>query len=312
MTPRRRVTRGFTLIELLVVIAIIAILIALLLPAVQQAREAARRSQCKNNLKQIGLALHNYHDAHNGFPSGWVSEIAGNPNKATPGSTDPTVRGPGGWAWGAMILPYVDQAPLYAQLGVGSGNQPVPDLLQTSSTLVTLPELGVFLCPTDSARGNVVRYPNSGGGSQPQHLYPKSNYPGVHGGWLNDRGVSSNPPGMFSQDSRVRIRDVTDGTTNVFFVGERDSYERTGTNAARASTWLAHAGGTDIGQVVGRTGGNRLLNDAGRRDGFRSLHDGMAHFLLCDGSVRTVSENIDYNLYFRLGEKASGVPKGEY
>ena len=96
--------RGFTLIELLVVIAIIAILIALLLPAVQQAREAARRSQCKNNMKQIGLALHNYHDVYNTFPPGYV------------GQTDVSIlAGYGLWSWSALILPYIDQAPLYNQ-----------------------------------------------------------------------------------------------------------------------------------------------------------------------------------------------------
>src|SRR4051812_6730319 len=92
--------RGFTLIELLVVIAIIAVLIALLLPAVQQAREAARRSQCKNNLKQIGLALHNYHDTANTLPPGWI----GDPTGSNAGNR---------WGWGTMILPYLDQAPLY-------------------------------------------------------------------------------------------------------------------------------------------------------------------------------------------------------
>src|SRR6188472_548040 len=107
MSLKAHSRRGFTLIELLVVIAIIAILIALLLPAVQQAREAARRSQCKNNLKQLGLALHNYHDTSNTLPPGWIAvpTMSGNTNASAPC-----------WGWGTMILPGLDQAPLYSSM----------------------------------------------------------------------------------------------------------------------------------------------------------------------------------------------------
>src|SRR5579863_1826177 len=129
--------KGFTLIELLVVIAIIAILVSLLLPAVQQAREAARRTQCKNNLKQIGLALHNYHDALLVFPPGYVDKN-GDPN-----STPDNDLGPG-WGWASFILPYLDQGNLYSQinfnLGVGLGANAQP-------SLVTLP---VMQCPSDT------------------------------------------------------------------------------------------------------------------------------------------------------------------
>ena len=106
MPRRNAVARGFTLVELLVVIAIIAVLIALLLPAVQQAREAARRTQCKNNLKQIGLALHNYHDNYNALPPGWIGVTNGGPD----------IYGLNGWGWASRILPQIDQSPLYNQL----------------------------------------------------------------------------------------------------------------------------------------------------------------------------------------------------
>ena len=125
--------RGFTLIELLVVIAIIAILIALLLPAVQQAREAARRSVCQNNLKQIGLALHNYHDVHRTFPPGWIGVESGVVN----------FEGESGFGWGAFILPYVDQAPLYQSFDFDESMVHAMNLSKLKQTL------SVYLCPSD-------------------------------------------------------------------------------------------------------------------------------------------------------------------
>ena len=139
-TSTNRKHRGFTLIELLVVIAIIAILIALLLPAVQQAREAARRTQCKNNLKQIGLALHNYHDVNRAFPPGWVPQLS------STGAVSNTRRS--SWAWSVFILPYIDQAPLFNQLT----QTPVP----VYPNFPVLPgddldrNLAAFTCPSDA------------------------------------------------------------------------------------------------------------------------------------------------------------------
>ena len=134
--------RGFTLIELLVVIAIIAILIALLLPAVQQAREAARRSTCKNNLKQIGLAMHNYHETFGMFPPGYVEEIL-------PSNGGVVVDNEGHWAWNAMLLPYMDQAPLYNQLNVGT--VPVSTMLNNATARSSMQKpMPAFRCPSDS------------------------------------------------------------------------------------------------------------------------------------------------------------------
>src|SRR4051812_46688665 len=117
---QRRQIRGFTLVELLVVIAIIALLVALLLPAVQQAREAARRTQCRNNLKQVGLALHNYHDTNSTLPPGWVG--------VTSGQSD--VNGINGWSWAARVLPQLDQSPLFNSINfnfqVGAASNLVP------------------------------------------------------------------------------------------------------------------------------------------------------------------------------------------
>jgi len=297
MNVAQGVRRGFTLIELLVVIAIIAVLVALLLPAVQQAREAARRSQCKNNLKQMGLALHNYHDTHGTFPPGWISEIGGNPHLS--GGVGPT-----GWAWSAMLLPYLDQAPLYNQLKVSDGTAvPAP------ADIDDLPLLQAFICPSDDEETTIVDFKGT--------LCPKSNYPGVHGGWS---GVDeANPFGVFGKYSRTRIADITDGTSQTLAVGERDSYMKDG-NKPKAATWVVFIGGTgylnvdDLFSTLGRCTNAALERypNAQRSDAFRSPHDGGVQFLLCDGAVRFISENMDWNLYQALATKAQGEVVGEF
>lgn len=143
--------RGFTLIELLVVIAIIAILIALLLPAVQQAREAARRSQCRNNLKQIGLALHNYHDNYNAFPPGALAMNVTTGVAYKLGDAEPSRSNVGGgWGWSTFILPFIDQAPLYSSLNPNGNNFPL------NPTALTRTILPVYICPSE-ASPNIVR-----------------------------------------------------------------------------------------------------------------------------------------------------------
>ena len=157
--PRAR--RGFTLIELLVVIAIIAILIALLLPAVQQAREAARRASCKNNLKQIGLALHNYHDVHSAFPSGWIGVT----------NEQPSVLGASGFAWGTMVLPYLDQGPLYGKFNLSNPLDASPN-----RALITQ-HLTVYQCPSDP-KPETFKTPDQNG--NPIEM-ATANYAGVFG-----------------------------------------------------------------------------------------------------------------------------------
>ena len=180
---RRRL--GFTLIELLVVIAIIAILIALLLPAVQQAREAARRTQCKNNLKQIGLAMHNYHDVYTTFPPGHMFDTT------IPGGNANSFQHPEMWAWGAFILPFVDQAPLFNQLNVSQRR--LTDLLAEGpdvAALIQIP-LSVYHCPSD---------PGGGGLADPALIW---NSPGVLAGGMSDfRAGSSNYVANLGCDER--------------------------------------------------------------------------------------------------------------
>ena len=190
---------GFTLIELLVVIAIIAILIGLLVPAVQKVREAAARTECANNLKQIGLALHNHHDAYKFFPPGYR---AGSPYVDGVGDTAP------GWGWAALILPYIEQDTLFRQLNF---NQPV----KQSTGIQTL--LAAYLCPSDMTNGSFTV--TDGFGGKICSAAPSS-YAGCVGG---DESGTSDETGMgiFYRNSRTRIGDVTDGTSNTLLVGER-------------------------------------------------------------------------------------------
>ena len=227
MSTRRKLKRGFTLIELLVVIAIIAILIALLLPAVQQAREAARRTQCKNNLKQYGLALHNYHDVYGRFPSGG--------SRPTWGQTLPNI------SWHARILPFADQAPLYNKLDL-SVDARHQDL--GGGDRLRLQQPPYSLCPSDASGrmhndwtqtnygGNLggQRIPSASGACNifmtPGTHYLDSNPPGANnlGGGDHDHGNTNNVRGISGMFSRmgmsIGIRDVTDGTSNVIFIGE--------------------------------------------------------------------------------------------
>src|SRR5262249_6832513 len=199
---RRR--SAFTLIELLVVIAIIAILIGLLLPAVQKVRDAAARLQCQNNLKQIGIALHCYHGTFESLPPGYTSRAA-------------TVNGPGlgpGWGWAAYLLPHVEQDPVYRQIDFSR------DITDPVHASVRVTSLKVFLCPADSPRGPTFAVVNDAGGTLPTVAF--ANYVGV-GGTYEVTGFPDTGNGALFRNSRVRFTDITDGTSNTLFVGERTS-----------------------------------------------------------------------------------------
>lgn len=299
--------KAFTLIELLVVIAIIAILIALLLPAVQQAREAARRTQCKNNLKQLGLALHNYHDVAGTFPPGWIDQGA---------DADPA------WNWTAMILPYIEQTSLYNQLDVGD-SPPINVLaLPALVTLMQQPQSG-FRCPSDTAPNINTDADRLNDGNS----LAVTNYVGNAGSARIER-FAPDADGLYTQNSKVRIRDVTDGTSNSFAVGERawklNNFDLVAGVAFMNRT--AFANQTNFGGVYSLGSGQTPINctnDAICRRGFSSLHTGGGQFLLLDGSVRFVSENIDHDpdnsgspnvdsTYEKLCGIADGEVIGEY
>lgn len=282
--------RGFTLIELLVVIAIIAILIALLLPAVQQAREAARRSQCKNNLKQMGLAIHNYHDTFRILPPGFnVDLVVAN-----------TATGNGGLGWSGSILPGIDQANLYdtidfnADWGTGANE----DACATY--------LSVYRCPSDTT----VSHRNHDG---IDNRVPTSYLACFSGtGTSDSESAVTDANGGFFLNSSIRLRDITDGTSNTIAVGEC-------VNDFDAFKDHFYIGSTSIG---GWDGAPREYSEHVASTGtpmnttnevaFGSIHVGGAQFLLFDGSVRFLSENMSQVTYSNLGNRADGKVLGEF
>ncbi len=206
MTHRFR--RGFTLIELLVVIAIIAVLISLLLPAVQAAREAARRAQCLNNLKQMGIALHNYHDAVLVFPPGYIAA-----RRFIDGETDTAP----GWSWASMILPQLDQSPLFAAL-----NLYLPVQAPANTTAIVT-NMSVFLCPSDQLPGPT--YPITDGFGNTVAIVAPSSYAASTGNDAADVALGLNNDGsgngLFYRDSAVRIGMITDGASLTVALLER-------------------------------------------------------------------------------------------
>ncbi len=316
--------KGFTLIELLVVIAIIAILVALLLPAVQQAREAARRSQCKNNLKQIGLALHNYHDTHGRFPAG------GTPNSLHFGNSNTNSDT---WGWGAMILPQMEQAALYDQLNVGQQRFETAVLDPVLQPLMQTPIPG-YLCASDSSKqlNDERPFPLANPITGTNYI-ATSNYVGSNG------FSNSSSEGVLFFESSISFRDITDGTSNTFFVGERATNDIAGTGRHGAALW---AGTGMLGSSLTGTPNSDLFAilftaahniNSGKRSiglpsyspqwGTSSQHKGGAQFLLCDGSVRFISENIEsegsgssavsaYGLYQKLAVRDDGQVIGEF
>jgi prepilin-type N-terminal cleavage/methylation domain-containing protein len=318
MTSHIRKQRAFTLIELLVVIAIIAVLIALLLPAVQQAREAARRTQCKNNLKQLGLALHNYHDTANTFPPGWVSG-----NFATTAG-EATI-----WSWGALILPELDQAPLYNTVQPGTLRMDQSLAAGGAAATALTSPLSAFRCASDPGPGlntfdgslgtnatmttDFNTYNRKVTNGTANVSIATSNFvmvadtgDSITPGMIATFGTYGPPNGVGYEDSRISFRDITDGASNTLMVGERAfNIKSLNIGAGNALGFSpATAGGSSANQqcrsclaVVGIPywGLNQtVINPDHQSRGFSSNHVGGVQFLLADGSVRFISENIDH------------------
>jgi len=325
---RRR--SAFTLIELLVVIAIIAVLVALLLPAVQQAREAARRSQCKNNLKQLGLGLHNYHDSHGLFPPESIAK--GCCKGGTRQTTDPILNA-SGWT---MLLPYLDQAPLYNQynhnsaacsyISPGTTGSLTGDPITSGNAAVVRTPISVFTCPSDAA-SRQGRYLPAGGSyygiaaGSTQGGY-KTNYDfstysstiDTCNSWAKQAVETRR---LFSDNSNSSIKHITDGSSNTVAVCETMCDQHNGIGVA----W-GYRGWTMVGLDLAVRGinvwtwpGTTWTPQIGWLGGWSypgSHHVGGAQFLFADGSVHFLSENISATVRTNLSYIADGKVTGEY
>jgi prepilin-type N-terminal cleavage/methylation domain-containing protein len=294
---RQKNRRGFTLIELLVVIAIIAVLIALLLPAVQQAREAARRTQCRSSLKQIGLALHNYHDNHQALPPGWIGVNA---------SGQPFINGGNSWGWASRILPQMDQVPLFQSINF---SLPLMDATHAGARARMLP---IYRCPSDVGPDTFTITDAS---ANALTQLGTANYVGSFGISDIDNCVGQPAPfrcqgegGLF-HNSRVRLSEFTDGTSNTFIVGEHKSNEQLGWH----STWagVVPNGDDAIVRILG-TADHTPNHPLNHIDDFSSHHIGGAHFVMGDGSVRFISTNVAQNVFAGLATRNGAEVVGEF
>ncbi|MBI2477955.1 MAG: DUF1559 domain-containing protein [Planctomycetia bacterium] len=301
----RRTRRGFTLVELLVVIAIIGILVALLLPAVQAAREAARRMQCSNNLKQLTLAMHNYHDTYKTMPPAYLQKRQGDvPTGAViaPLNANDTAQA---WGWGAVVMPFIEGNSTVDALDVWNVHLGVPNTVNALSTAASLAILQTpqqaFRCPSDV--GPAI---NSAGAFRDLMTFDTavSNYIGSNSSWYPAvSGGNANETGMFIADVGRNFRDILDGSSNVVCLGERRWQFKNTAGAISISgaglvfgTPRAASNAERCGAVLA-TGAAQInrkdaTNLSRQRFGFSSQHPGGAMFSLADGSVRFVAETI--------------------
>jgi prepilin-type N-terminal cleavage/methylation domain-containing protein/prepilin-type processing-associated H-X9-DG protein len=284
MSKRTR-RSGFTLTELLTVTAVVTVVVALTIPAIQRARESARQLQCKNNLKQVGLALHNYHEAFGTLPSGFIGVNA---------QGQPEVSGPTGWGWAAMILPHLDEGALFNSIDFSHS------ILDAENAAVVHNQLSELRCPSDSGSGDFKLLASDG--QTPLAMLPTSNYVGNFGsgdidycnnligmGMACTSGPSLVSDGVFFHNSSTKLASITDGMGSTLMISERSS---SGNAAQRTATWLGVVPGSqdafslNLGSMSVYPS-QVLKND----DGFSSAHAGSIDMLMADGHVRNVSQD---------------------
>lgn len=303
--------RGFTLVELLVVIAIMGTLIGLLVPAVHSAREAARRVQCTNNLKQQGLALQLYHDSRKKLPEGLLCDTAGSPP-----DNENAEKGRG-WGWSSQLLPFMEEGALSTGI-VTTGS------IAATSSIVREAVISGFLCPSDATADSPTFLPGAGTSTANDHLSPdkvpgstqfsRSNYLGMFGsnGWededddndgvVDEFGEPYEGNGMFFANSRVPFRHVTDGLSKTIMVGERDS--RLG-----GSLWIGMVAelAEPIARVVAH--GHHPPNGKSEFQHFGDLssrHSGGANVVYADGHCDFIADSIDLLVYQRMCSRNEG------
>jgi prepilin-type N-terminal cleavage/methylation domain-containing protein/prepilin-type processing-associated H-X9-DG protein len=304
MSPKEIVVsarRGFTLIELLVVIAIIAVLVGLLLPAVQRVREASNRAKCQNNLKQIGLALYNYHDNTGRFPPGYQTQVA----------ADNSDLGPG-WGWAAFLLDDLEQGNLKQQIRF---DLDIRDPLNANARVTVLP---IFVCPSDITLDTFTVVDANG---NPLVDVARANYTAMNG----VLGVSSDAfdnNGAFLRNKRFRTAHITDGLSNTLFVGERatNMSKVTWTGAVTGGVVPAQRYPDPADQLANAEAASALVLSHGSRshipndqlvfdaDATSSYHPGGVNFLFGDGSVRMISNGINGPVYEALLTRAGNEP----
>lgn len=312
--------RGFTLIELLVSIAIIAILISLLLPAVQSAREAARRTQCQSHLKQIGLALHGYHDVHGSFPSGYIFNgvtKTGPPldprlrlNMFIVDALPPTPRPPNnqpGWGWIAMSLPFFEQQNLHSRIDFHR------EVEHAAMKSVREQTLSLFNCPSDDGQGvfRILNQQNKDTSSGATTSYAAS---------FGSFGLINTEPdlgnGIFQRNSHIRIADIKDGTSTTFAVGERAAlFARTPWAGVITPGTVRTTPGAPVytstiegapAMALARMGNRRLNSTWSEPYDFFSAHPQIVYFLFADGSVRGLAESTDHDLLHAMATRNVG------
>jgi prepilin-type processing-associated H-X9-DG protein len=285
------------LIELLVVIAIIAVLIGLLLSAVQKAREAANRASCQNNLHQIGLALHSYHDRQGSFPSGYRCQKQANPDYTSPG-----------WGWAALVLPFIEQVNLGHQINF---NLPVEDPSNLAARTTVVKH---YICPSDRSTGIFTIFDKN---NTPLAQAATNSYAACHGVGADLDEELDDFNGMFSRNSKVRFADVTDGTSNTIAIGERASlFTQTPWAGAISfgTTRVTPGAPTNNPTAIEDAPTQPLvhiavhtINDPNSDpEDFFTPHTGTANFLFADGSVRPLRTRISLPVLQALATRDGG------